>query len=279
MSLYEVIMTRRSVRNFDSREIPEHVIESLLDAANNSPSGGNIQPLSVIVVREPEARKELAEIVGSQPWVGNAPLSMVFCLDFYRLKRWATVFNTDFKGEQAFSHFLIAYADLMCSAQSVVLLAEERGLGSVYIGTIQSNMDRAREYFGIPQYVLPMMVLSIGYPKSVPKNVPKLEKEAMVHREKYRVDSDEDITRAFENKYGSLEERMENYFERTFVEAVEADKQQSERWVETVKEEMKRLEIKSNAEFLFKLRYPAEDMVKMNEGLFRSFKNAGFDFS
>jgi nitroreductase len=279
MTLYELIMKRRSVRNFDSREIPEHVIESLLDAANNAPSGGNIQPLSIILVQDAEARSELADIVGGQPWVRNAPLSMIFCLDFSRLKKWAAMFETQFKGEKAFSHFLIAYADIMCAAQNVVLLAEECGLGSVYIGTIQSSVDSGREYFDIPEYVLPMMVLSIGYPKSVPKSVPKLEREAIVHREKYRADSDEDIARTFENKYGSLEERMENYFERTFVEAVEADKQQTDSWVASVKEEMKKLEIKSNAEFLFKLRYPADKMVKMNEGLFRSFKNAGFDFS
>ncbi len=279
MDLYELIMKRRSVRNFDSRAIPEDVVESLLDAANNAPSGGNIQPLSIILVHDAEARKALAEIVGGQPWVRNAPLSMIFCLDFHRLKKWAAVFKTDFKGERAFSHFLIAYADVMCAAQNVVLLAEEFGLGSVYIGTIQSAIDRAREFFEIPQYVLPMMVLSLGYPKSVPTGVPKLEKDAIVHREKYRADSDEDIARTFENKYGSLEERLENYFERTFVEAVEADKQQTESWMESVKEEMKKLEIKSNAEFLFKLRYPADEMVKMNEGLFSSLKNAGFDFS
>jgi nitroreductase len=278
MSLYELMMKRRSVRNFEPREVPEDVVERLLDAACNAPSGGNIQPLSIILVREAEARRELAAIVGGQPWVMNAPLSMVFCLDFYRLKKWAAMFDTDFKGEQALSHFLIAYADLMCAAQNVVLLSEEQGLGSVYIGTIQASIERARGYFRIPEYVLPMMVLTIGYPRSVPKTVPKLEKEAIVHEGKYRLDSDEDIVRAFENKYGSLKERMESYFERTFVEAVEADKQQTESWVASIKEEMKKLEIKSNAEFLFRLRYPSGEMVKMNEGLFRSFKEAGFGF-
>ncbi|UCF77981.1 MAG: nitroreductase family protein [Candidatus Eiseniibacteriota bacterium] len=279
MGLYELIMKRRSVRNFESQEIPEDVIEKLVDAANNAPSGGNIQPLSIILVREPERRAELADIVGGQPWVKNAPLSMIFCIDFYRLKKWAATFDTQFKGEKALSHFLIAYADIMCSAQNVVLLAGELGLGSVYIGTIQSSMDRGREYFEIPKYVVPMMVLSLGYPRSVPKNVPKLERAAVVHREKYRVDTDAEIAQTFEKKYGSLEDTRENYFERTFVEVVEADKQQRESWADSVKEEMKKLEIKSNAEFLFKLRYPTDQMVKMNDGLFRSLKNAGFDFS
>lgn len=279
MNLYDLMMRRRSIRNFKDQEIPDHIIEELLDAANNAPSGGNIQPISIILIQEAERRKELSEIVGDQPWVKNAPLSMVFCIDFYRVKKWASMFDTDFKGENALSHFLIAYADLMCAAQNVVILAENYGLGSVYGGTIQSNVDRARQYFMIPQYVLPMMVLSIGYPKSAPRNIPKLKRNVIAHRERYEVLSDEDIKKAFENKYGSFDDNVEKYLEKAFIEVVEADKQQDQKsWTELVKEEMKKLEIRNNAQFLFKLRYPSEVMVKMNENLVRAFRNAGFNF-
>ena len=61
------------------------------------------------------------------------------------------------------------------------------------------------------------------------------------------------------------------------MEAVEADAQKA-RWVEKIERDMKRLDIKSNAEFLFRLRYPSEAMVAMNEKLLESFREAGFDF-
>jgi nitroreductase len=280
MNLYDLIMKRRSARNFKDQEIPEHIVEELLDAANNAPSGGNIQPISIILVREAERRKELAEMVGDQPWVKNAPLSMIFCIDFFRIKKWASMFEADFKGEKALSHFLIAYADLMCSAQNVVILAEDYGLGSVYIGTILDAIDKVRKYFTIPEYVLPLMVLSIGYPKSVPKNVPKLKRDVIAHREKYRELSDDEIKMAFEDKYGSFDDNLERYFQRIYVEAVEADKQGKPEWAdpEWIKKEMKKLNIKNTAQFLFKFRYPSEEMVKMNETLIGAFKNAGFDF-
>ncbi len=182
MNLYEVMMKRRSVRNFKDQPIPQEVIDQLLDAANNAPSGGNIQPVSIILIQEKKNREILSEMVGNQPWVKNAPLSLLFCLDFNRVKRWATLNETEFKGEQALSHVLIAYADLMCAAQSVVLLAEGLGLGSVYVGTIQSCMDAARKQFSIPEFVLPMMILTVGYPKSTPRSIPKLEPEVIVHR-------------------------------------------------------------------------------------------------
>jgi FMN reductase [NAD(P)H] len=278
MDVYEILMKRRSVRQFKDEPIPGEVITRFMDVVNNAPSGGNIQPLSVILVQDREARKELARIIGGQPWVKNAPLSMIFCLDFHRIKRWAALMDTAFKGEKAMPHFLIAYADLMCAAQNVVVLAESLGLGSVYIGTIQNNPDEARAYFSMPDHVLPMMLLCLGYPKSVPRTIPKLDREVITHGERYRVVDDEALKRAFENKYGEMEPQAEKYLEKAFIEVLEADKQDDQNWTARVKEEMKRLEIRNNAQFLFKVRYPSEKMIQMNDGLFRSWKKAGFHF-
>ncbi len=276
MKLYETLMQRRSVRSFTDQPIPPEVLEQLLDAANNAPSGGNIQPLSVIVVQEADNRARLAEMVGSQPWVKNAPVSIVFCLDFNRVKRWAAMNETEFKGEQALFNFLISYADLMCAAQSMVILAESLGLGSVYVGSIQSTIDAAREMFALPEYVLPLMVLSIGYPRSIPRTIPKLAREVIVHYECYREDTDAQIKQGFDTKYGDFDIPPEKYLEKAFIEAVEADNQGAGGWSEWTVKEMNRLEIRNNAQFLFNLRYPADVMVKMNESLAAAFKRAGF---
>jgi nitroreductase len=275
--LYRLLMKRRSARAFSDQEIPEPWIDELLDAAANSPSGGNMQPFSIIVVREAERRKELAHLVGDQPWVRNAPLSMIFCLDFYRIKKWAEMCQTEFKGESAVNHFLIGYADVMIAAQTVAILAESYGLGSVYIGTIQHEMDKVREFFKIPEFVLPMMLLCVGYPKSIPQHIPKLTRNAIVHKEEYRRSEDDEIRQSFDEKYGAMDEVVEEYLERAFVEVLEYDKQDRSNHSEQVKQEMKRLDIKNNAQFLFKVRYPTHVMVQMNQSLLQSFKNAGFE--
>ena len=277
MNLYELMMKRRSVRIFKDQEIPDSIIQQLIDVANQAPSGGNIQPLSIILVRSLEGRKKLAELSGGQPWVESAPLTMTFCLDFYRIKKWAELCQTDFRGEQAVNHFLIAYADLMVAAQNVVILAEDFGLGSVYIGSIQHEIDEARNFFKIPEYVLPMMLLSIGFPKSVPQTIPKLKKEVIVHHERYRKLEGSEIRQAFDDKYGTIDQNTEKYLERAFVEALEADKLETSKFVDRVKKEMKRLDIQNNAQFLFKVRYPTKVMVRMNQRLKQSFKNAGFE--
>ena len=51
MNLYDLMMKRRSVRVFKDQEISESIIEQLVDVANQAPTGGNIQPLSIILVR------------------------------------------------------------------------------------------------------------------------------------------------------------------------------------------------------------------------------------
>lgn len=277
MELYELMMKRRSVRAFYDKEVPESVIEKLIDVANNAPSGGNIQPLSIIIVRNPESRHKLSELAGGQPWVKNAPLSMIFCLDFYRVKKWAELCQTDFRGEQALNHFLIAYADLMAAAQNVVILAESLGLGSVYIGSIQHEIDETRKYFEIPEYVLPLMVLCLGYPKAIPRHIPKLKRETITHQEKYRPLEKEEIQKAFDDKYGKIDEDMEKYLERAFVEALEAERQETSRFLDRVKKEMKRLDIQNNAQFLFKVRYPTKVMVRMNHRIKESIQHAGFE--
>lgn len=278
MSVYDLMVKRRSVRVYKDQEIPPDLIDKLLDAANNCPSGGNIQPISIITIQTEEGREYLGKMIGSQPWVKNAPLSMIFCIDFNRLKKWAILSDTDFRGENALSHFLIAYADLMCAAQNIVMTAESFGLGSVYVGSIQGIIDEIREKFSIPKLVLPMMLLCIGYPESIPNTIPKLDRKVITHREKYRILSDSEIEKAYNDKYGSFDEDPEQYFMKAYIEVVESSKQQGDRWLKLAKKRIKRLDIKNHAQFLFKLRYPSKAMVSMNKELINSFKNAGFNF-
>lgn len=278
MSVYDLMIKRRSVRVYKNQEVSQDLIDKLLDAANNCPSGGNIQPLSIITIQTAEGREYLGKMIGSQPWVKNAPLSMIFCIDFNRIKKWAALSDTDFQGENALSHFLIAYADLMCAAQNVVMTAESFGLGSVYVGSIQGIIDEIRENFSIPKLVLPMMLLCIGYPESIPNTIPKLDRNVITHREKYSILSDSEIEKAYSDKYGPFDEDPEQYFTKAYIEVIESSKQQGDRWLKLAKKRIKRLDIKNHAQFLFKLRYPSEAMVSMNQELITSFKNAGFNF-
>ena len=278
MTVHDLMINRRSVRVFQDKEIPNEMVERLLSAANNAPSAGNIQPLSIITVKKKENRDKLSSIIGAQPWVKNAPLSMIFCLDFHRVKKWASLSNVDFLGEHSYAHFLVGYADIICAAQNVVITAESLQLGSVYVGSIQGVMDSIRENFSIPKFVLPLMLLSIGYPASKPENMPKLDENIIVHDEKYRLLNENEIFEAYNNKYGEFDENVDDYLKKAYIEVLEANKQGSGYWMKLVKKRMKKLDIQNHAQFLFKLRYPSKAMVAQNDSLFQQMRNAGYEF-
>ena len=254
------------------------IVDRLIDVANNAPSGGNIQPISIIIVENNKNKQILSELVGRQPWVKNAPMSMIFCIDFCRVKRWAKQNEAEFKGEESFSHFMIAYADLMCAAQNIVILAEHYGLGTVYVGSVLESINETRSHFAIPEYVLPVMVLSIGYPKGKNTNIPKLKSNDIVHYEKYTSLSDKEINDIYKNKYGDFDGVSKEYLKKAYVEVVEAEQQGIKDSVEMASEKVKNMAISNNAQFLFKLRYPAEIMVKLNKKLYESFMKAGFKY-
>ena len=283
MSVYDLMVKRRSVRVFKDQKIPEHIVEKLMDAAHNSPSGGNFQPLSIIIVQEGEGREELGRLFGSQPWVKNAPLLLIFCVDFYRVKKWATLSGADFQGENGPFHFLMAYADLMCAAENVVILSESFGLSSVYIGGIQRIIDNIREYFLIPKLVLPMMLLCIGYPEIVPKSPPKLNRNVIFHNEKYKMLNDDEIQKAYDDIYGEFHEDPEKYFLKAYIEAIEKSYFKSDHWlqlepeIDSMLKLAKESGIKNFAQFLFKYRYPTEIMASMNKKQIQAFRNAGFN--
>lgn len=57
----ETIMTTRAMRRFGERPVADADIETCLRAAQQAPSGGNVQPQQYLVVTEPERRRSLAE--------------------------------------------------------------------------------------------------------------------------------------------------------------------------------------------------------------------------
>ena len=61
MDFEQVLFTRRSVRHFSNREVPEGMIHQLLRAGLAAPSAGNLQPWHFYVVRGHALKEKLCE--------------------------------------------------------------------------------------------------------------------------------------------------------------------------------------------------------------------------
>jgi len=120
MDVYEAIKTRRSVRAYQEKDIPEDVLKRILEAARLAPSAGNRQQWKFIVVRDPELRKKLVPAANNQQFVGQAPVIIV-----------AVALEPD----RVMSCEVPAYAvDLAIAVDHITLAATAEGLGTCWIG-------------------------------------------------------------------------------------------------------------------------------------------------
>ncbi len=197
----KLLYERSSIRVFENRPIPPDVMEEILGAGLHGATGGNLQPYAIIQIESEEKKKQLMDTGEMQPLVGKAPTNLLFCIDWRRIGRWAKSSNAPFIATKSFRHFWIAFQDTLIAAQNICTAADSVGLGSVYIGTVESCFLELKEIFHLPEGVFPVVLLSMGYPAQPIKIAPKLGSEILVHKETYQDIPIETLVQAQEEKY------------------------------------------------------------------------------
>ncbi len=167
MSVLETIKSRRSIRDFQKKDIPASTIESLVDALRWAPSAGNLQSRRFYFVLDPNVKKELARAALNQDFIAKAPLTVVACLD----RRIAVRY-----GERGVN--LYSIQDVSASIMSMMLAAQEQGLGTVWVGAF--NEFDVLEILKMPDYLRPIAIVPVGYPSRTPKPTPRLARHELV---------------------------------------------------------------------------------------------------
>jgi nitroreductase len=180
------LKNRRTVRAYSEKELDESLLNDLLLTACRSSNTGNMQAYSIIVTRDTAQKQALAPAHFNQKQVTDAPVVLTFCVDYHRIGQWCQQRNAapGFDNLQALTYAAI---DAVIVAQTFCVAAEEAGLGICYLGTTTYNAETIIDVLGLPQLVLPITTLSVGYPKE-PAATPfpdRLPLEGIVHHEKY----------------------------------------------------------------------------------------------
>lgn len=199
-----LLVERASCRSFLDKEIPEDVMRLILGAGTHAPTGGNLQPFSIIRIEELATKKKLCELCGNQAFIAAAPTNLLFCIDWHRMRRWAELELAPFTATSSFRHFWISFQDTVIAAQNICTAADAMGLGSVYVGTVTECLRELRDIFELPDGVFPVVLLSLGYPKQRAKPKLKLDIDMITHREKYQQSNDDALVEAFNRKYPHL---------------------------------------------------------------------------
>ncbi len=196
---FDYFSNRITVRNFNGRHIPDEKLTNIIERAMHAPSCGNMQLYSVIVTRDPSMKTKLAAQHFNQPASTGCDVILTICADFNRFSRWCKLSGAK-PGYDNFHSFITALTDAVIFSQQIVTIAEMEGLGTCYLGTVNYNANDISNLLELPELVVPVASLAIGYPKGDEKQVERLPVRAVIHNEKYRKDSDQETLNLFKDK-------------------------------------------------------------------------------
>lgn len=153
MDIFEAILTRRSVRQFQDRPVPEELVEKLLRAAAAAPSARNGQPWQFVVLTGREILRQASTVNPYAEMAARAPLAILICGDT-RLEKSAGYWPVD----------------CAAAAQNMLLAAHGLGLGAVWTGVWPrpERMDGFRRLLDLPDAVMAHSLIVAGYPGEQP---------------------------------------------------------------------------------------------------------------
>jgi len=163
MSLIDSIISRRSIRRYEKRDIPEEVLKQIFEAGRQAPSAVNKQPIHFIVVKDDETKKGFSSVrhaLWFNRFIEDAPVVIVGCADVNSLLtgKWAIV-------------------DAAIAMQNMVIAAWALGVGSCWIGAFDE--EKVMELLKIPDKWKVVALVTLGYPAEKPKQRSKKAIEEM----------------------------------------------------------------------------------------------------
>lgn len=156
MSSYELMLSRRSIRQFKPDPISRDILEKLVNSARLAPSGANLQPLEFVVIDDEGLRRKLfaclrwAAYIAPEgnPKPGCEPVAYVVIL-----------VNVDVR-KSGYER------DVGAAVENMILAAWEERIGSCWIGN--ADLNRIQKMLKIPENYKVDCVLALGYPDEDP---------------------------------------------------------------------------------------------------------------
>ena len=193
----DLMKAHRSIRKFTDQEIDDQTLEEIIVAAQCAATSHFVQAYTVIRVRDRDKRKAIAQLAGSQVWVEQAPVFLMFCADFNRLETAGRLHGTTVEKGWA-EQFVTATVDAALLAQNVLLAAESLGLGGVFIGGIRNDPQTVCDLLAIPDQAYPVFGMCLGWPAQDPPPKPRLPVEAVLFDDRYPETHDQNMLNEYD---------------------------------------------------------------------------------
>lgn len=205
------LLGHRSVRGYRADALPAGTLETLVAAAQSAATSSNLQTWSVVAVTDAETKAEMARLAGNQKHIMQCPLFLVWCADVSRNTRLGAEEGVELETLPYFETFLVAAIDAALAAQNAVVAAESIGLSTVYIGALRNDPAAVAARLGLPQGVMGVFGLCVGYaaPGVTNEVKPRLPQEAILFHGRYGNADEPALRAAYDAKMAAFSARHE----------------------------------------------------------------------
>jgi len=149
--MLEIFKKRHSVRSFQDKEVEDEKLKEILEAANSAPSAGNLEAREIVVIKDLEIKKAVAEAAFEQYFIAEASIVLIFfALPEKSGKKY---------GERGRN--LYSIQDATISASFAWLQAVDLGLSCCWVGAFDD--EEVKEILKVSQDFHPVAILPIGY--------------------------------------------------------------------------------------------------------------------
>jgi len=169
MDLYDLILTRRSIRTYTKQSISDDLIHELLDAAMVAPSAGNQQPWDFIVIDDPKVLEKASQFLPNGKLLKDANKGILICGDLNR--------------ETHKNYWML---DCSASTQNILLAAHAKGIGACWLGVYPrpERIEGLSKLFNTPKHIIPFTIISLGYTDEESGKVNRFDK-SRIHINKW----------------------------------------------------------------------------------------------
>jgi nitroreductase len=170
-----LVKERRSVRRFEEKDVPQEVLNQILEAVRWSPSWANTQCWEVVVIKDAAIKEKLQQTIAPKnpatKAIVNAPVLLALC---GKLKR-----SGYYNGEVTTKFGDWFMFDLGIATQSLCLAAHHFGLGTVIVGLF--DHDKAKSVINVPSDVELVALIPLGYPAKISSPPNRREPNEFTH--------------------------------------------------------------------------------------------------
>jgi FMN reductase [NAD(P)H] len=178
------IAAHRSHRRYDGRPVAPELLELLFACALSAPSKSDLQQADVVHVRDRTKVARIVELIPDMPWIGEAPVVLVFCGDNRRIRQIGEWRGKPFANDHL-DHFMNAAVDAGIVMTTFIRAAEAVGLGCCPISAIRNRPNEVSDLLELPDAVFPVAGLTVGWPAEAGRITPRLPMEVTVHVDRF----------------------------------------------------------------------------------------------